>query len=284
MKTALLFMTHVWCRDIEEQFEKLSSVPAIAAWLLLDSRTPELKYLLSRYPNCHVFEVAALFRLPYSKIPTPELIGHGHLAVLDFFLSHPDYDFYWFIEYDVRYTGTWDSFFGPVRELDHDFVTTHIRWFAEEPDWDFWPTFGHGAERVPNEQLLRSFNVIYRISNRALTFLDNILRDGWQGHHETLIITLLHRNGFKLLDLGGNGSFVSPQARNAVYTSKGYRSGWLSPLGTLRWRPSRTRPGLRKNKIYHPVKPKSVIEPAGQRRDAYRQWLTEMRRDITARF
>ncbi|MEM9684235.1 MAG: DUF3405 domain-containing protein, partial [Pseudomonadota bacterium] len=37
--------------------------------------------------------------------------GDVELPVLHFFHRFPDYDFYWVIEYDVRFSGSWRAFF-----------------------------------------------------------------------------------------------------------------------------------------------------------------------------
>jgi hypothetical protein len=111
--------------------------------------------------------------------------------------------------------------------------------------------------RIDPKCLLRSFNIIYRITNRALHFLDRELTRGWYGHHETLVVTLLHKHGFRLLDLGGNGPFVDPTLPNAFYTSPNSRDGMLfeeSGDSTIRWRPPMLKPGRLPGKLYHPVK------------------------------
>src|SRR6266542_3480950 len=138
--TALLWLTHVWSPDLAAEFEKLSAIDGMETWLLLDSRTPGADVVAQNYPRCHILEKEALFRLPYPRLATPGLIGHVHFVVLDFFLSHRQYDKYWFVEYDVRYTGSWSSLFASFREFDHDLVTSHIRRFAEEPHWPWWKT------------------------------------------------------------------------------------------------------------------------------------------------
>jgi hypothetical protein len=186
---------------------------------------------------------------------TKGLIGNGHFPVLEFYRRHPDYDFYWFIEYDVRYTGDWCDFFARFDFTGHDFTTAHIRRFAEEPFWWWWPTLGHPSIRLSPLGWLRSFNVIYRISNCALEFLDSVLQSGWRGHHEVLLATVLYRNRFKVLDFGGHGSFVEAGSVNSVYTSSGSKSGYLSPLGTIRDRPPNITAGTEANMLYHPVKP-----------------------------
>jgi hypothetical protein len=201
---------------------------------------------------------------------------HVHLQLLDFFLAHPDYDAYWFIEYDVKYTGVWSDLFARYEHNESDFITMHIRPFADEPMWEKWSTFRQPDKpsHLMREECLRSFNVFYRISRSALQFLDTILRDSWYGHPEMLIATLLRKFGFSLLDFGGDGPFTQPGRTNAVYTSCGSRSGFLSPFATVRFRPSHVATD-RPEMIYHPVKPVQLREPLPNRRMVYKRWLIE---------
>ena len=56
--------------------------------------------------------------------------------------------------------------------------------------------------------MIRSFNPIFRISFDSLKHIDEMHSNGWKGHNEVLIPTLLHRKGFKIKDLDNNGNFV----------------------------------------------------------------------------
>lgn len=105
---------------------------------------------------------------------------------------------------------------------------------------------------MKNEQLIRSFNPIYRISNWALKLLDLVLkgRESW-GHNEVLIPTVLNYYGLSLLDMGGKGSFVP-----SGFEEKFYLMPDDDP-GSLRHAPAIGTEEVRiKNKIYHPVKTK----------------------------
>lgn len=93
------------------------------------------------------------------------------------------------------------------------------------------------------------------MSNRALALIDEKQRDGWRGFIEVLFPTLLHTSGYTMLDFGGDGKFVPAGRKNVSYTSGSTKDGHLNPFCSIRWRPSRARGGLRKNTLYHPVKP-----------------------------
>jgi hypothetical protein len=262
-RSALLWLTHVWGQELQAEYAKFCRMKAGDApdvWLLLDSSTPGAAGLAERHQRCHRFDEENLFRLPYPRLAGHGLVNHPHFPVLDFFLSHRDYDTYWVIEYDVRYTGEWESLLRAFQDFDHDLVTCHVRRFAEEPRWPWWDSFHHPTKVIPQDRYVRSFNVIYRISNRALEFIHQAQVEGWRGYPEVSWPTLLLDGGLTLLDFGGSGSFSRPPHRNRFYTSRGTSSGFLSVFGTMRYRPSRAKPGGRPNMLYHPVKPEGMLE------------------------
>jgi len=274
---ALLWMTHVWNRELEAEFERFLSISYPGSpdvWLILDSRTPGAADLAKRYERCHVFKVNEMFqRLSYPRINKETLYNHVHFPILDFFLSHSEYDHYWVIEFDVRYTGVWGTLLRSFESYNHDFIACHIRHFSQEPVWYWWDSFRHPAKTIRQDKFLRSFNVIFRISNRALLLIHHEQQDGWQGHPEVLIPTLLDNQDYTLLDFGGDGEFSIPEFKNRFYTSGSTRDGIPNPFCTMRWKPSRARAGIRKNKLYHPVKPVSMIEPLHARLSFFARWI-----------
>jgi len=114
-RSALVWMTHLWNRDIEDKFESIlhnnaSDFPDV--WLMPDSKTPGAEGLARRYRRCHVIEEhAVLRRFPYPHPKGGRLYDNVHLGLMDFYVCHPEYDFYWLVEFDVRYTGNWAVFF-----------------------------------------------------------------------------------------------------------------------------------------------------------------------------
>ncbi len=61
--------------------------------------------------------------------------GHVGFPVLQFFCDNRDFDYYWAIECDVRFSGDWFFFFHSFKEANHDFLACHIRDYVDEPDW-----------------------------------------------------------------------------------------------------------------------------------------------------
>jgi len=151
----------------------------------------------------------------------------------------------------VKFIGDWKLFFSHFANAKDDFITSHIRSFRQEPYWYYWPTLFHPEKKINRLKYLRSFNPIYRISHRALEYIDKMHEDKWMGHHEVLIPTLLRKGRFKLRDFGGTGRFVRFGERNLFYIDSS------SPAlfdGSMRYRPEVASFQEYKNKLAHPVK------------------------------
>ena len=255
MSTALMFLTHIWSPALQAQIAELQALPQLDCWVLTDSRNPDLDVLKSSYKKVDVFSLEELADLPYLALATGGLKGNGQFPLLLFYLRHPTYEYYWLVEYDVRYTGRWATFFDHFWDCKDDFLTTHLRRREDEPGWYWWPSFGNTQPGLSIPDPLRSFNVIYRMSLKALAFLSIELRKGWFGHHEVLLATLLYSNLFSVADLGGDG-WLTPNARiNLTYSSSSADGGaMMDGTGTVCYRPIRTVVGALANKLYHPIK------------------------------
>ena len=185
------------------------------------------------------------FPLGFSLVP-----GNNHYPLIHFFLKYPNYDYYWCIEDDVRFSGDWDFFFDSFSKIESDFISSHIHFSKNDRNWYWWKALAHPYQVIPFEERIRSFNPIYRISKQAIAFIHDALQSGWCGHHEVLLASLLYNAGFDIIDFGGTGEFVLPGYNNKYYIDNtlGLQDG------TMRWRPAFTEVGQKKNKLYHPVK------------------------------
>jgi len=199
-----------------------------------------------------LFDESIVQEMAFPAMSNSIVPGNVHFPVFSYLEKYqPAAEYYWIIEYDVRFTADWSVLFDYFIEFDHDLITSHIHYYHQEPEW-YWWDISHPELSIPLEQRIRSFNPIYRISTHALRFLEQAFKSGWKGHNEATFPTLLHHNGFRLLDFNGsNGDFQSQPHR--FYISRSDRNGKLW-TGTMRYRPAMRNQGLRKNKLYHPVK------------------------------
>lgn len=216
----------------------------------------------------YLYSSKCLSDLGYPTIGKNIIPGHAHFPLFQFFLDNPHYDYYWFIEYDVRFSGKWTLFFNAFSSIEADFLTCQIHPYANQPSWSWW-LLKHPQEHIPLHKRLRSFNPIYRISNVALSFLHEAFKSGWCGHHEVAIPTLLHHNGYTIREISGRGKYTVTEMENKYYShSTENGKGELSGT-TMRYRPAFWIYGLNKNKLYHPVKP-----PAKTLRENFSYYLS----------
>lgn len=195
-------------------------------------------------------------QLGYNPIEETLLPGSCHFPVLRFFLDNPNYKFYWFVEYDVVFTGNWATLMDDCDRnlLDYDFLSCQMEKFDYEKNriWPWW----YRSNYLPYDlnDCVKAFNPICRYSEKALAYLDSFQKKGFSAHSEVLISTSLYHAGYKIGDFGGHGEFV-PQGyeRKFYIPDKKDING-----GTMRYRPVYTMDEILKlnlpNKLFHPLK------------------------------
>lgn len=176
-------------------------------------------------------------------------------ALMAFWEAHPDYDYYWLVEHDVVFTGAWGDFFDHFTGSEADLLATNIFRRSSGYDWPPWKSL-RSPYALTDEQQIRAFYPLYRISVRALEALVEEYGRGWTGHYECTLATALNYRGLTIEDIGGDGEFVAPANRNRFYTSTP-SNAYLSP-GTFVFRPTMEKPGDRANTLWHPVKSMGV--------------------------
>ena len=242
---AILIVTQRISKDVIKRYHELESATAGFGDVFLlyhskvDSNSNELEGV-----KVEAFTDDILENLGYTAIRKTLVPGSNHFPVLKFFNQHPHYQHYWCIEDDVLFSGNWANFFKVVTPaIDYDFITSHIRKRAHLPKWPWWKTLSIPGTPLAREEMLNSFNPIYRISNKALRHIDLCLKNGSKGHHEVLLPTLLKVAGFKIADFGAEDNHVTPMLS-------------LCTLRTMRWKPVFILPAKNKNLLYHPAKSK----------------------------
>ncbi len=251
---AVLFMTHFVSEPIIVEYRKLRrEVPSGHDVVLLYNTTERLPGVPPADTDVFRFDERSLRGLAYRRKSTRINSHNIDLFVLNFWRNRPQYEFYWVIEYDVRFSGDWRLVFEAFADSAVDLLSTTVYRYPFNPDWANWPTLKPppGVELAAQDKIA-SFLPFYRISNRGLTVVDQGYRDGWAGHCECTVPTLLARNGLSIEDIGGDGEFVQPGNVNRFYrnTPKVRTHG----PGTLVFRPIQRLVGDEPNQLWHPVK------------------------------
>ena len=267
-KAALLFVTHFLSRHILKEYMNIKTQCSSKYDVILLCETSHWNFgrATSNLPiTPFYFDFNRYSTLGYRNWQTGRwrqgvVPGNLDFLFLSFFLENPNYDYYWILEYDVRFTGRWKTFFDRFSHSEADLLTTTVRRYAKDPSWFWWfavspptktlePRLG---KPLTNAELIAGFMPIARFSRKACTFLDKMYKLDWCGHHEVIVPSLLARHGFSIEDIGGTGEFVKRGNENRFYT--GRLNGSPALLRTFRYRPTMHRSGWGRNRLWHPVK------------------------------
>jgi hypothetical protein len=248
---AIVFLAHVFDPEIEHRFLKLkrecSGLCDVVALVEQGARVPT-----SVIPFTEFFDFSAVKRMAKSIIGTKVVPGNCHLRSIDFYRHFPKYRFYWFVEYDVTYTGDWAHLVSSLADDQSDLLAAHVRRLADDEDWRWKDSLVTGSDDVRQDDWLLAFLPIHRISSRGLQTVEAKVSEGWTGHFEALLPTAIAHSGLSISDLGGSGAWTPKERVHRHYVD--WRKGLHHSYGgSLQFRPS-IRIRLIKNMLYHPCK------------------------------
>ena len=238
MRSAVGFFTYLFDPEIISRYRKLKEDLADHAQtnIVAQAETPVPEALLA---ETVFFDFQELAGNAPRTLGSKVIPGNSHLTMLAFFRSQPEFDYYWYIEYDVVFTGAWSTLLDAWSDDTSDLLAPHLRTYGQEPDWPWWRSL-----RVPpaaaEKGLVRAFMPVYRISRRALETLEAAVRDGCSGHFEALVPTVLQAASLQISDLGKGGSTPVPlrlteicgRARCAIGPSTPARS-WVGTYSII---------------------------------------------------
>lgn len=205
----------------------------------------------ARAITCSEVTKALPYRVKHRHHPGTFWPKNIDLPLMWYFNIDSSYDYYWVIEYDVRFTGHWQVFFKHFADNDSDLLATTMFDYAFRPKWSHWKAL-RGPKHIPIEQRTRATLSFYRLSRTALAALHDAYTQGWGGHYEVSIPTFLKHQGFSLEDMGGNGSYVKPDNINRFYTNSPGNPG-LAP-GTFVLKQNQREKQIYPNMLYNPYK------------------------------
>ena len=210
--------------------------------------------LFSRNLKTFLFDVKAIAQ----AYPMTSCTNRGNLydgnttfPILEFYRQHPHYDFYWRIEYDVRFSGNWTELFDYFKDNDADLLTTTLFRHALRPEWEWWSSL-KTPWHIRKVDKIRGFLPVARMSNNACRLMYQKYRRQWRGHDEVVVPTLLKHYGLRVEDIGGEGEFVRPENMERFYTNTPEKDG-LAP-GTMVCPPCKPDMPMLPGKLYHAIK------------------------------
>jgi hypothetical protein len=263
-KELIVLMSHKVGRQELDMLRVLSQVGFTApekyeVLFAMDSASDVFEDLLSVLPTpVYRFRWNEGYAANYIPSGATILPGNNHFPILNLILNRLDVTGAWCIEYDVVFKGDWLLLFDYFWANRADFISSHIeRYSLVADDWGHWNVWHHD-EYFPKADRWRSFNPIYRLSRRAAEMLDRQLNDGWAGHHEVFIPTMVKHTGLGIEDLRShNFCGVMEQVGGADELQTARADEWPGIRESIRYRPSIAEQAeLKANWLYHPIKDK----------------------------
>ncbi|QCZ92919.1 DUF3405 domain-containing protein [Salinimonas iocasae] len=166
----------------------------------------------------------------------------GNLDLCHLLFAHQNnhYDYMWFCEDDVRYTGDMALFIQKFAQRDDALLATNYRSFGS----NWWPQNSYKSP-VANSMSDKSvFLPFFRLSKAAAETIISAYASGWSGHHEISWPSVLRYNNMTVTDIN--------QVTDC-YTSTPQSLG-MGP-GSFIYMPPKLFAGIKKDTLYHPVKP-----------------------------
>jgi hypothetical protein len=175
---------------------------------------------------------------------------------MKFWRDHPGYNAYWFVEYDVRFTGQWSDFLSIMESSQADLLCALVSRFKPDSEWPHWASFSPGKSAIQPHQMMSAFLPVCRASNRMMESLDAFGIGGGAGHVEAIWGSVANASGFLIEELGGNSMFT-PIERKGLFYGFGDVPG-IGRFGNFgAWPFYSDRSGFihrKKNLLWHPVK------------------------------
>ena len=163
MKDIIVIVAHEMHKSISEKYFRIKEgFRKYGDVVLLLNHEDESEIHFPEGLDYCIFTTDMLNELEYEPIEETITPGSNHFALLYFYLKHPEYRYYWNIEYDVEFSGEWGILFDSFSDVNTDFISTHIMGYAEDKEWFWWNSYQGKTMNIPLRERLRSFNPIYR--------------------------------------------------------------------------------------------------------------------------
>jgi hypothetical protein len=169
---------------------------------------------------------------------------YAYLRMINFYLSHPNYEYYWFFDDDV-YCDNWDEFIKGFDNEDSDFLSYFLFKNSDVDSYPLVPKADYNMHsgpdwfrRFPGEQdmldnakeYFGSFFAIVRYSNKAMKELINLTKNGFSGYGEGFVPTSLAKLGYKINTIYNNdntSNYFDVDRVNVIHKNQKINWEWL---------------------------------------------------------
>jgi hypothetical protein len=139
-----------------------------------------------------------------------------------------DADYLWIVDARVLWEDMEEEFQLYFEESNADLLATEIRTFREEPQWTWWKSLISPSNPNSFSECVAAALSLARLSRDAAKVIIKGIEDGWSGHPEGVIPTLVNMAGLVIEDIGGTGSFTPPDRIGRWYDRRTWH--WRGPV------------------------------------------------------
>lgn len=204
----IVVKTHVWTPEIEQFVQKIASESSHDLFILAHS---DDKSLVNQIQSQDLRD--RLIMITANDIK--QVYSHGfvslwlsnHWNTMWFYKQYPNYQYYWFIEYDVRIVGDSSRIWN--YEGIEDFVFPYGPY--QNPDWAYKNDYF--GNTLDDSNKWYGYLQLARYSTRWLEYLNRIFQTGENGQDEMMMFSLLKRA--EPLGITGTSKFLGQFIRGS---------------------------------------------------------------------
>ena len=181
MNQCFIFRTHIYTDVhvslVQEYIEQLDGYCDVIVLLNVKDKSDASVDIIRKWRR-HNFNLCIFYEqdlhLRYSHYKGAWL--HCQYGFYECYVQYPNYNFYWFCEYDTRFTGNIKTLLQAHEHQSQHLLGTHIQTYVESKDW-YWWTESHVNLDIPLINRYKYFPAICRLSSQLLSKLhqDNIM-------------------------------------------------------------------------------------------------------------
>lgn len=274
-RCAVIYQAHQWSAVHALRYERLrrESGELADCFILFHApaNDPQLRSAVAEHADVRFFSTEALQReLGYPLYSDKGIVpGSAHFPLLEFSRGQ-QYDRYWLIESDVEFSGHWGDLIRRMDAASAHLIACHVKTYAQSPRLPWWPAL-MAPDPVPivtgqDDWRRFGFLPVARFSALALRTIDQAHQQGWRGHAEVLIPSVLRLAGLEIADFNHYGALYRSSER--TYSTTNERT---HQPGSMRWRPAISlnefARHLAPDTLYHPIKAAWTYGPEGVKRE-----------------
>jgi hypothetical protein len=147
--------------------------------------------------------------------------------VLEEFLQTEE-KYLWLLDPRILWDGLEDRFHADFKSNVADLLATQVRRYIEDPGWTWWSHLKAPTGAPPLSFGVAALLPLVRLSRKAAEVVIEGLGEGWSGHPEAVIPTLVNRAGLLIEDIGGSGSFTPSERLGLWYDERTWH--WEGPV------------------------------------------------------